>query len=67
MLIVGCQVCGGIKVLAGSSDVDGVARVRWFVKMRGGAGASAEGKHGRERQRFAAHRRRFFPSEEGVL
>ena len=35
MLIVGCQVCGEIKVLAGSSDVDGVARVRWFCEKCG--------------------------------
>ena len=35
MLIVGCQVCGEIKVLAGSSDVDGVARVKWFCEKCG--------------------------------
>lgn len=29
MLIVGCQVCGEIKVLAGTPDFDGVARVKW--------------------------------------
>lgn len=29
MLIVGCQVCGEIKVLAGTPDLDGVARVKW--------------------------------------
>lgn len=29
MLIVGCQTCGEAKVLAGTPDRDGVARVRW--------------------------------------
>jgi ribosomal protein S27AE len=29
MLIVGCQICGEAKVLAGSPDIDGVARVKW--------------------------------------
>jgi ribosomal protein S27AE len=29
MLIVGCQTCGEAKILAGSPDSDGVARVRW--------------------------------------
>lgn len=29
MLIVGCQTCGDAKILAGTPDVDGVARVNW--------------------------------------
>ena len=29
MLIVGCQTCGEAKVLAGTPDRDGVARVNW--------------------------------------
>lgn len=29
MLIVGCQTCGEAKVLAGTPDSDGVARVQW--------------------------------------
>ncbi len=29
MLIVGCQTCGDAKVLAGTPDLDGVARVTW--------------------------------------
>lgn len=29
MLIVGCQTCGDAKVLAGTPDADGVARVNW--------------------------------------
>jgi ribosomal protein S27AE len=28
-LIVGCQTCGEAKVLAGTPDRDGVARVNW--------------------------------------
>jgi ribosomal protein S27AE len=37
MLIVGCQVCGESKVLAGAPDDDGVARVQWTCP-RCGAG-----------------------------
>jgi ribosomal protein S27AE len=29
MLIVGCQSCGETKILAGTPDVDGVARMNW--------------------------------------
>jgi ribosomal protein S27AE len=29
MLIVGCQTCGEAKILAGTPDKDGVARVNW--------------------------------------
>jgi ribosomal protein S27AE len=29
MLIVGCQTCGEAKILAGTPDKDGVARVTW--------------------------------------
>lgn len=29
MLIVGCQTCGDAKILAGTPDLDGVARVTW--------------------------------------
>jgi ribosomal protein S27AE len=29
MLIVGCHVCGESKVLAGTPDRDGVARIHW--------------------------------------
>lgn len=37
MLIVGCQTCGEAKVLAGTPDGDGVARVRWTC-MKCGTG-----------------------------
>ncbi len=30
MLIVACQVCGEMKVLAGMPDMDGVARANWI-------------------------------------
>jgi hypothetical protein len=30
VLIVGCQICGETKVLAGTPDSDGVARVTWI-------------------------------------
>ena len=29
MLIVGCQTCGETKILAGTPDSDGIARVQW--------------------------------------
>lgn len=29
MLIVGCQTCSETKVLAGTPDMDGIARVTW--------------------------------------
>jgi ribosomal protein S27AE len=29
MLIVGCQSCGEAKILAGTPDIDGVARIDW--------------------------------------
>lgn len=29
MLIVGCKTCGETKILAGTPDSDGVARVNW--------------------------------------
>jgi ribosomal protein S27AE len=29
MLIVGCQSCGEAKILAGTPDQDGVARINW--------------------------------------
>ena len=35
LLIVGCQVCGEIKVLAGTPDFDGVARVKWSCRKCG--------------------------------
>jgi len=37
MLIVGCQSCGEAKVLAGTPDMDGVARMNWTCP-RCGAG-----------------------------
>ena len=37
MLIVGCQSCGEAKVLAGTPDGDGVARMDWTCS-RCGAG-----------------------------
>jgi hypothetical protein len=30
MLIVACQICGEMKVLAGTPDPDGVARTCWI-------------------------------------
>ena len=30
MLIVACQICGETKVLAGTPDVDGIARAMWI-------------------------------------
>ena len=35
MLIVGCQTCGEAKVLAGTPDKDGVARVKWTCRRCG--------------------------------
>lgn len=35
MLIVGCQTCGEAKVLAGTPDRDGVARVNWTCRKCG--------------------------------
>ncbi|MDR0649314.1 MAG: alcohol dehydrogenase [Synergistaceae bacterium] len=35
MLIVGCQVCGESKVLAGDPDGDGVARIHWSCRHCG--------------------------------
>lgn len=35
MLIVGCQSCGEAKILAGTPDSDGVARVRWTCRHCG--------------------------------
>jgi hypothetical protein len=35
MLIVGCQICGESKVLAGTPDKDGVARVHWTCSRCG--------------------------------
>lgn len=32
---MGCQVCGETKVLAGTPDRDGVARVTWFCAKCG--------------------------------
>lgn len=29
MLIVACQLCGEVKILAGMPDIDGVARANW--------------------------------------
>jgi ribosomal protein S27AE len=29
MLIVGCQSCGEAKILAGTPDGDGIARINW--------------------------------------
>ena len=37
MLIVGCQSCGEAKILAGTPDHDGVARMNWTCP-RCGAG-----------------------------
>ena len=37
MLIVGCQSCGEAKILAGTPDNDGVARMNWTCP-RCGAG-----------------------------
>lgn len=67
VLIVGCQVCGEIKVLAGSSDVDGVARVRWFCEKCGAGQVLQLVSTDVRRQRFAAHRRRIFSSGRGLL
>ncbi|MDI9369945.1 MAG: alcohol dehydrogenase [Synergistaceae bacterium] len=30
MLIVACQVCGETKVIAGTADIDGMARAMWI-------------------------------------
>jgi hypothetical protein len=35
MLIVACQVCGEIKVLAGTPDLDGIARTNWICPCCG--------------------------------
>lgn len=35
MLIVGCQTCGEAKILAGTPDRDGVARVKWICSKCG--------------------------------
>ncbi|MDD2207371.1 MAG: alcohol dehydrogenase [Aminobacterium sp.] len=35
MLIVACQICGETKVLAGTPDVDGVARAMWICPKCG--------------------------------
>lgn len=35
MLIVECQVCGEIKVLAGDPDYDGMARATWICSKCG--------------------------------
>ena len=35
MLIVGCQTCGEAKILAGTPDRDGVARVKWTCSKCG--------------------------------
>ncbi len=35
MLIVECQVCGEIKVLAGDPDYDGMARASWICSKCG--------------------------------
>jgi ribosomal protein S27AE len=35
VLIVGCQVCGESKVLAGAPDGDGVARIHWSCRRCG--------------------------------
>jgi len=29
LLIVGCQICGEVKILSGMPDKDGIARVNW--------------------------------------
>lgn len=41
MLIVACQKCGEVKVLAGSPDNDGIARAVWTCQ-RCGAGQVLE-------------------------
>ncbi|ADE56801.1 MULTISPECIES: hypothetical protein [Aminobacterium] len=35
MLIVACQICGETKVLAGTPDVDGIARAMWICPRCG--------------------------------
>ncbi|MDR3332340.1 MAG: alcohol dehydrogenase [Synergistaceae bacterium] len=35
MLIVGCQTCGEAKILAGTPDRDGIARVNWTCRRCG--------------------------------
>ncbi len=35
MIIVACQVCGEMKVLAGAPDADGLARVSWICPCCG--------------------------------
>ncbi len=35
MLIVACQVCGEVKVLAGTPDSDGMARIHWVCGQCG--------------------------------
>lgn len=35
MLIVECQVCGEVKVLAGDPDYDGMARASWICAKCG--------------------------------
>lgn len=35
MLIVACQLCGEMKVLAGAPDTDGMARAMWICPRCG--------------------------------
>ena len=35
MLIVACQICGETKVIAGTPDVDGIARAMWICPVCG--------------------------------
>lgn len=35
MLIVGCQVCGEVRILSGTPDSDGMARVNWICSRCG--------------------------------
>ncbi len=35
VLIVSCQVCGEVKVLAGAPDADGLARAMWLCPCCG--------------------------------
>jgi hypothetical protein len=35
LIIVACQVCGEMKVLAGAPDADGLARVSWICPCCG--------------------------------
>jgi|MTBAKSStandDraft_2_1061841.scaffolds.fasta_scaffold212481_2 hypothetical protein len=35
MLIVACQVCGGVKILPGTPDSDGMARATWICECCG--------------------------------